>query len=84
MNPERTALSIEHGSPVRVQSPATDAEGGGRAASLPGSGHGIAIGTRFTTECTTRARAASGTNSAISRWVAATMSASLMPRARWQ
>jgi hypothetical protein len=84
MNPERTALSIEHGSPVRVQSPARHAEGGGRAASLPGTGQGIAIGMRFTTACTTRACAAAGMCSAISRCVAATISASLMPHARRQ
>ena len=84
MNPERTALSIEHGRPVRVQSPASETEGAGRALSLPGSGQGIAIGMRFTTACTTRAWAASGRHSAISRSVAATICASLIPAARWQ
>ena len=74
---------------MRVQSPATAMEaerarGAGRALSLPGSGHGIAIGMRFTTACTTRARAASGMKPAISRCVAATISASLIACARWQ
>jgi transposase len=83
MNPERTALSIEHGRPVRVQSPARKAEGAGRSLSLPGSGHGIAIAMRFTAACTIRAGPASGANCAISRRVAATICASLIERARW-
>jgi hypothetical protein len=68
---------------VRVQSPATEIEGAGRSLSLPGNGQGIAIAMRFTAACNTRARAAAGANSAISRCVAATISASLMQRARW-
>ena len=82
--PEHTALSIEHGSPVRVQSPASDADGSGRAVSVPGSGHGIAIAMRFTTACTTRACIACGAKAAISRCVAATISASDIAFARWQ
>jgi hypothetical protein len=83
MKPERTALSIEYGRPVRVQSPASVADGGGRRPSVPGSGQGIAIAMRFTAEWTMRACAASGAKSAISRFVAATISPSLMPSARW-
>jgi len=81
--PDRTALSIEHGNPVRVQSPASVAEGAGRSLSVPGSGHGIAIGMRFTTACTTRASIACGTKAAISRCVAAMISASDIAFARW-
>jgi len=72
---------------VRVQSPASEtpaqSAAAGRSLSLPGSGQGIAIAMRFTTACTTRARAACGTNCAISRCVAATISASLIVPARW-
>ena len=82
MNPEHTALSIEQGKPVRVQSPARETEGAGRALSLPGSGHGITIGMRFTTACTTRACAASGRKVAITRCVAATISSFVMACAR--
>jgi hypothetical protein len=79
IQPERTALSIEHGWPVRVQSPAIEALGAGRSVSLPGTGHGMTIGMRFTTACTTLPSPA---KAAISRFVTATISASLIAFAR--
>ena len=69
--------------PTELSKPAYGYEGGGRMLSLPGNGQGIAIAMRLTAACTTRARAASGANPAISRLVAATICASLIEPARW-